>query len=142
MGKCLIKLGIFFFSGLLAACEPISTTPPSSGVCAQNSANIIVTDGELIRGCGCAETEGEVFSTGEPLTCTVPAGTSVYFTFTATSIEHQFIISSMGATPVISPTTSGESSHETFGFSFTESGTFNFYDFYIPSLSGTIVVTP
>src|SRR5262245_45257887 len=85
--------------------EPLST-PALETACTPGQAQIAVGDGFQKNLCGCSEAGGTQAFAGTSLTCTVPAGTTVFFHYMATLLAHQIIpvgTPAMPASPVSDP---------------------------------------
>ena len=119
----------------LASCG-FSPTPTPSTTCAASSAEIAVYDGGMQRMCGCAEGASGVFTSGQGLVCTVPAGTSVFFRYPGIAQSHQVVIATQTTFPVRS---AGSGVTQSDAWTFNSSGSFTFSDSFT-SIGGTIIV--
>jgi hypothetical protein len=111
-------------------------------VCPGNTAEIAVSDGYLEVLCGCAETAGLVVGAGKgPLTCTVAAGTEIFFNYTAITVSHQIVASGTPAIPP-SPVSNPKDTLQNVvhAFKVTTPGTYPFWDAYNNALTGQLVV--
>lgn len=135
-----VVLGVLVIS---SSCEqvnpPIVTQADTS--CVAGQAQVQISDGYFEDLCGCAETPGTQVASPGTLTCTVPAGTVVFFYFVATFTHHQIISTggtlSFPSSP-ISDTDTGNV--QPYGVPFPTAGTADFEDAYDTSLQGQIIV--
>lgn len=125
---------------LLSGCGSggTSTTAPQSG-CPTGTALIEVGDGFARIHCGCQEAAFTTSSASNPLTCTVASGTTVFFDYSAATLQHQIVAS---GTPDFAPSArwEPESSFKAHPVQFTTSGTYGFKDLFHPATTGQIVV--
>jgi len=134
----------FFLSVIIAltaglACDPSDAIAPApSPSCGTGVAHIEILDGSMIRACGCNETANTQFTAGQVLTCTVKAGTVLYFDFVAITVTHQVSIIGIGATPPFSSNTS--ESTQISAITTSTVGVFPFSDVFYPTIGGNIVV--
>src|SRR5581483_1821939 len=84
----------------LSACDSTSDSPGLTQGCPAGAAMIAVTDGYLETLCGCAEAAPAYFAPGSRLTCTVTAGTTVFFNYFDTHTMHKIV---PVGTPAIPP---------------------------------------
>jgi hypothetical protein len=106
----------------------------STATCSTGTAQIGVYDGTLQKICGCLEAAGY----SNNITCTVSAGTVVYFNFIGISNDHQIVISN--ANQCVFSVRHGSAVTQTDACPMNSTGTFNFSDTYNISVGGTIVV--
>jgi hypothetical protein len=114
---------------------------PSQNRCPPGGAVIGVGDGSLSRRCGCNEAAQQFTAPSSALTCTVAAGTTVFFDFGGTLNDHQIVSQgspSIGASPLIR--CGDDKAPRMHVVKLTAPGTYTFRDAFIPTLSGQIVV--
>ena len=75
----------------LSACLNLDTDTAPSSTCSTGSAAIAITDGQLAILCGCDEPGGQWAANGADLTCTVPAGSTVFFHYLNSNLRHQIV---------------------------------------------------
>jgi plastocyanin len=137
----LISAGTLLFG--ISACENVtSLTGPNgvSGACTPGKAQLAVYDGFIQNLCGCQEPE-EVVMPPASLTCTVPAGTTVWFWYISTTQFHQ-IQSTANPTFPTSPLNDPNASNpvKTHVVTLKDPGNYEFQDVYNRAVNGTIVV--
>jgi hypothetical protein len=91
--------------------------------------------------CGC--NEGPATAAGATVTCTVPAGTTVFFHYTAAKVPHQLVSTPGGGSSFVSGPVYDPISPiavRTFAARFDTSGTYTFQDAYDSFFTGQIVV--
>jgi hypothetical protein len=136
-----LQIALFIVT-VLTACDqttsPIITTSDTS--CSSQEAEIRVSDGYFENLCGCAEAAGTIVDSGT-FTCTVKTGTTVFFLYLDTHLEHQII--STGGVPFTSGTLNlpGSTSNNNVGVEFNTAGTANFADAFNNLIQGQIVIT-
>jgi hypothetical protein len=129
---------------LAAACDDEQHSVYGStgfgGECATNQVQIAVNDGFIQNLCGCSEPAATIFPPAT-LTCTVDAGTVVYFWYLGTTLRHQ-IHSSASPTFPTSPVSDPNNSNpiKVHVVTLNTAGTYDFEDIFEPSLSGSIIV--
>jgi hypothetical protein len=131
--------GALAFTACNSSTAPVITEPQT--VCSSGEAQIRVSDGYFENLCGCAETQGIVVNSGT-FTCTVKAGTAVFFLYLDIHLPHQII--STGGEPftsggVVQP---GASSNLNVAAEFNTAGTADFEDAFDQNIQGKIVITP
>lgn len=129
-------------------CGGASPFEPTQGLaldatrCGAGQAQIAVRDGAIQSLCGCAESTGQlVGSNTGSLTCTVPAGTVVFFHYVAPLLPHQIV--STGTPSFPSSALSGSGAIvpvPTHAVRFESSGTYAFQDAFDNGLRGQITV--
>ncbi len=128
--------------GLLAACgTQTPTLGPSDTACSGSMAQLEMGDGYLRNLCGCAEAAGTTASGGSALTCTIPAGTTVFFQFGAARTRHQILATGapeLPSGPEIDPV--NPLSPKAHAATLTSAGTYTFRDAFDESVVGSIVV--
>ena len=116
--------------------------PGADSGCAATSAELAVGDGYQEVICGCQETGGtQLASGGTPLTCTVPAGTTIFLFYLNTQTKHQVVAT------VDSPFPSSDLNDpfaktpmRSYGFKLDTPGTYGYVDAYNTGIAGQIVV--
>lgn len=129
-------------AGTAMACgAQTPTVGPSDTACSGAMAQIEMGDGYLRNLCGCAEAAGTTASGGSSLTCTIPAGTTVFFQFSAARTRHQIVATGapeLPAGPEIDPV--NPVSLKAHAATLTSAGTYSFRDVYDASIVGRLVV--
>jgi hypothetical protein len=120
------------FSG---ACLDVSTTGTAGSTCTADTAQIQVSDGQMIRLCGCAEAANQNFSNGSSLQCTVPAGTRIFFNFVDISTAREFTVQQIQPCPLFEPSSENQTCVVQMNFT----GTFTFTDLY-SNATGQLIV--
>ena len=139
MTKLTLLLIVLLQVTFIQGCDSITSNPMAGATaCSTGVAHIQVLDGSMIRTCGCSEASGTTFTTGQSLTCTVSAGTNVYFDFTGISVTHQIAITGGSATPVMAPL--ANLPVQTVPLTLGTAGTFPFYDVFFPTIGGSLIV--
>ncbi|MCM2324740.1 MAG: hypothetical protein NDJ90_15885 [Oligoflexia bacterium] len=115
--------------------------PSSTPGCAPGTASILVSDGYLRNLCGCNEAPGTSAAWPDTLTCTLPAGTHVFFRYASVSRSQQ--IGSVGTpafatSPLSDP--QKELPYRVHAVVFDTAGTYEFRDLLDSSVAGRIVV--
>lgn len=114
--------------------------------CKGAMAQVGVGDNSLTAYCGCAEGSNIHVTPDSPsLTCTVAAGTTIYFSYAEATQEHQIISTgapNFASSPISRPRKHNHRSIWIHAVGFDTAGTYSFSDTYFPSLTGQIVVTP
>ena len=64
-------------------------TSTSATTCQSGTAQISILDNAFRRDCGCTETAGSIFTSGQSLQCTVSVGTKVFFFYPGIQSSHQ-----------------------------------------------------
>lgn len=126
----------------LAACDPADQTDVSQG-CPAGSAQILVLDGALQRLCGCAETDTSIIAPPSTLSCTVSAGTVVFFQYLNTEAPHQIV--STGTPDFVDSPVSDPNNKPTIrvhAVRLDTPGTYEFTDALAVGVSGQVIVTP
>jgi hypothetical protein len=128
---------------LFVACDP-STAPVvtlSETDCTANEAQIRISDGYFQNLCGCVEAAGTIVRSGN-FTCTVKVGTTVFFLYIDTHLDHEII--STGGLPIASTGVNqpGSSSNQNVTALFQTAGTADFADAFNNNIAGQIIVTP
>jgi plastocyanin len=109
--------------------------------CPSGAAEIQVQDGFLRRLCGCAESGTDPVVSPSKLTCTVPAGTTVFFFFSGDQQSHQIVASnapSIASSPLYDP--AALVLVTTHAVKLDTPGTYAFVDALNSALSGQIIV--
>lgn len=136
------------FLALIALLAGLSTVgcDPETGIgsgqgCSTGVAQILVTDGGLQRLCGCAETDTALAPPPSSLTCSVAAGTVVFFQYLSTQNTHQIVST---GTPAFEDSPLSEALSETrvpvHAVKFVTTGTYTFRDVFVAGANGQIVV--
>ena len=113
--------------------------------CEAKQAQVMMRDGLLENLCGCTEVAGTTVSSSDSpltsLTCTVAAGTTVFFHFARNRFRHQIV--STGTPRFLSSTVYDPIKLKmpyVHVFQFSDTGTFEFQDSFDGALTGRIVV--
>lgn len=118
----------------------IKEIPLQNTVCQAGTAQIAVGDVYLQNLCGCQQATSIVNPPGT-LTCTIPAGTTVFIHYLGTRLAHQIlptVPNSFPPSPLSDPNASTPiRSH---AFQLRTAGNYNFQDVFYPALNGTFVV--
>lgn len=125
-----------------ASCGPGTVDQPAANTsCPAGAAIISLTDGFLETLCGCAEASPSYFGPGSRLTCTVTAGTIVFFNYTATTAVHQIVSTGSPSFPssAISNPANGVSMIRVHAAKFSNPGTYAFEDSFNLALAGDII---
>jgi len=134
-------------SGLLSGCGDSmlsSRFTVAQTNCNPGVAQLGVADGSLVSYCGCAEGTNLRDEAPANLTCTVAAGTTVFFSYVESILRHQ-IISTGSPTFVSSPPNRVRNQNNgvlVHAVTFETAGTYTFTDSIFPGLDGQIVVNP
>jgi plastocyanin len=109
--------------------------------CGAGEAQILVQDGYLEDLCGCAEPAGKSYTQPAPLTCTVPAGTTVFLIFEGAVRPHQIISSGTPSFPssTLWDPPNGNFINPHFAYQFSQTGTYAFFDAFDPAMTGSII---
>jgi hypothetical protein len=125
-----------------ASCDSNTVDQPAANTnCPAGAAMISLTDGYLETLCGCAEASPSYFGPGSRLTCTVTAGTIVFFNYTGTNAVHQIVsvgTPSFGASAISDPN-DGVSMIRVYAAQFSSPGTYAFEDAFNNGLAGDII---
>ena len=134
-------LCIISFGFTAAACgNPDPTTlSASENSCQANTALIRIEDTALSRRCGCSEAAQQFNAPSSALTCTVKAGTTVFFDAQATLLDHQ-VLSTGNPSFASGPLFRGKKDPRSYAVTLSTPGTYSFEDPFQPGLSGQIVV--
>jgi len=128
--------------GISSCEEQPSVIGPSgaSGNCAPGQAQLAVYDTFIQNLCGCQEPREEVFPPNS-LTCTVSAGTAVWFWYLNTDLRHQIQSTAQPTFPT-SPLYDPSASNPvpTHVVTLSTPGNYEFEDAYNHTINGTIVV--
>jgi hypothetical protein len=142
--KTVKKLPVLLLAAFIAtACnsltEPTITTAQTS--CTAGEAEIQISDSYFQNICGCAETPGTIVDSGT-FTCTVKTGTTVFFLYINTHLNHQIV--STGGEPFTSGTLNqpGSTSNNNVAAEFNSAGTADFADAFNDLIQGQVVITP
>ncbi|MCM2279960.1 MAG: hypothetical protein NDJ89_17955 [Oligoflexia bacterium] len=130
-----------FFSAFVAGCSTSEQAAPAPG-CSAGTAQILVTDGFLRNLCGCTEPAGTLVAPPATLTCTVAAGSHVFFIY-ASAFQPQQIGPAAGSPSfVVSPISDpqDEVPYRVHAVKFDAIGSYDFRDLFNSALSGRIVV--
>src|SRR4051794_33373640 len=96
-GRSIFTFWLTLFSltllGLTGCGTGADGLPPAVAACPAGAAMLAVRDGSLQRLCGCTEGEA-LIAPPAALSCTVSAGTVVFFQYTSTTLTHQIVPSS------------------------------------------------
>jgi hypothetical protein len=131
-----VALQAFVILGLFSgACLDVNTTPNGTNTCTTGTAEIQVDDGQMIRLCGCVEASNQTFANGSTLTCTVAAGTHVFFSFVNITTNREFTVQGIQPCPLFSPSTTTATCAVLMNFT----GNFPFSDLY-SNARGTLIV--
>jgi hypothetical protein len=127
------------FGGCGDAGNSLSNISAADTACKPGQAQLAVQDGLLRIACGCTEAAA-VYPAGTPLTCTVTAGTVVFFLYAGSRLKHQ--IGPTGtpdfpASPLFDPALSAPTYAH--AVTFSVKGTYPFADLLAPMLGGQIV---
>jgi hypothetical protein len=118
----------------------VATPTQAKSGCETGSALIGVYDASLTILCGCDESAGTTAIKPASLTCTVPSGTQVTFSFQDKTRKHQILSSgpkSFASSAVFDP--NADAPIGAHGFRTTETGIFAFVDAFDSTLSGQII---
>lgn len=134
-------LGPIIFGIMAASCDDTETNPAPPS-CGSNQAQIAVYDGMLEILCGCQEAAGILIAEPNPLTCTVPSGTTVFFFYQGTKLRHQIISTTNPSLFVNSPVSDPNATIpvRSFYVTFSSTGTYEFQDEFESALNGQIIV--
>lgn len=139
LGLLICVVGLAY---LLAACgNQTSEVTTADTSCPSGAAQINVTDGFLRIICGCAEAAGTIATPPTTLTCTVPAGTTVFFYYEATTLRHQIIPTgspSFVPSPINDP--KDIRSMRSHAVKLDASGTYPFADAMNTTINGQLIV--
>jgi plastocyanin len=144
--QTLSLLMLFAASLALSACDgdgntDTSSLDPGSTVCGGQSAQILVQDGYFEDLCGCAEGAKTTFVQPTPMTCTISAGTAVFFLFSGDALSHQILSTGTPTFPTCAPwEPSDTTANEVCAYKFQSAGTYTFMDAVDNSMSGSIIV--
>ena len=116
----------------------MGTVPPTETNCGTGKAVIEIYDANWIRACGCNEADNTLFSSGQNLTCTVNVGTVLFLHHIGIAATHQLTFDTYGTAPLFAPKSGAPV--QTYGFPLNQTGSFQFYDIFFPSFTGTITV--
>jgi hypothetical protein len=141
MLKTLLISLILCFLGTACDYDQAPIISASSTSCTAGEAEIQVSDGYFEDLCGCAEPAGTIVTSGT-FTCTVKTGTTVFFLYINTHLEHQII--STGGVPFPSGTLNmpGSTSNNNVANEFNTAGTADFADAFNNQILGEIIITP
>lgn len=109
--------------------------------CTTGLAQLAVFDTFLENLCGCQEAGNTVIDPPNPLTCTIPVGTTVVFYYTGTKMIHE--IASTGSPSFENSAVSNPKASNpirSFAVTFNTAGDYFFEDVYNQALNGEIVV--
>jgi hypothetical protein len=126
-----------------ASCKDQPNLPRADGACAAGTAQIGVGDGFFQRICGCGGTDGEILVTPANLSCTFPAGTTVFIHYFGDQLMHRIVPDGaldFSVGPIFDPSDRG--ALRTFGFEIDTAGTYPFKNEYQVDMIGEFVVTP
>jgi hypothetical protein len=145
--KFVARLVLIFGVAGASGCQGIpdlSVAGPGETACSGTDAQILVGDGFLQALCGCAESSAAIFPAGgDPLTCTVPVGTTVLFLYTGALTTHQIFPASPGlftpGPPAIPLNLDDANNYIVFPVSLTAPGDYGFFDAYVPGVSGVLI---
>ncbi len=132
---------------LAAACGQTTTQTGTPGLeqtnCSARVAQLAVRDGFIQNLCGCVEpiVEPTPASPTTLVTCTVTAGTTVFFHYIATTLTHAIVSTgspSFVSSPLSDPV--AQTPYRIHGVLFDKAGTYRFEDAFNEGLQGRIVV--
>jgi hypothetical protein len=128
--------------GVFSGCEyvPPPDVTPAETACTAGQAQIQVSDGYLEILCGCAETPNTIVTSPGTLKCTVPVGTTVFFLYLNTHLEHQIISTGGIAFASGPPHQPGSFNNMTLAVPCDSAGTSDFEDAFDSDIQGQIVI--
>ena len=141
--RVFLLVAAFTFAGMGCGTytSPADELAQTDTRCGATSAVISVNDGSFTNICGCQESRNQVISQGTPLECTIPAGSTVFFTYLSSANKAQIIslgqpafVSSMPYDPADKART------RSFSITFANPGTYHFEDAFNGTMTGDIVV--
>ncbi len=98
----------------------------------------MVGEGFLKNLCGCAEGNTQSLQ-GQVLSCTVPLGTVVFFTFLGTTTTHQIVSTGSPSFPSSAPI-EPDNNGQVWTVQPSAAGSYTYDDAFSPGVSGVIVV--
>ena len=130
-------------AAVLSATGCDTNTPPTlteqQSRCGAGIAEVEVNDGFLRALCGCAESSTTPVIPPATLTCTVAAGTTVFFMYQGTQLQHQIVST---GTPTFEPSALNDPTDlapiVVHAVKFDTAGTYEFVDSMNHSVSGRI----
>jgi hypothetical protein len=116
--------------------------PSPSPTCPARTALVVVGDGYLQTGCGCAEASPVYTTAGQNLVCTVAAGTLVQFHYLGTTLRHQIAASGSPGFPAspISDPIDPVTVTRVHAVRLDTPGTYSFRDLMNAALTGDLIV--
>ena len=121
------------------SCGMIHTASPSRS-CSANQTIVNIYSGSITSVCGCQEGSNRTFSFGQPFTCTVSVGTSVFFYYPGINMQHMISITGGPNQGSLNPHDPSQTNPADV-FPLNSSGTVSFFDYFQPqSVFGTFTV--
>lgn len=139
-GKAALILTAF-----LPACSggtlPSGVGQDGNSPCPAHAAQILVFDGVLQTSCGCQEGAAITANPPQPLTCTIPTGSTVFFQYIGPNQTHQISPTNGTSFPPSPPyIPSSGNPVLTFTVVFNATGSYPFIDEYDAAMNGVIIV--